>query len=53
MATDKKRTLKKDKGVVTVTQVDGKFTYTTKDGEKFDTAHEAKTHIKPDWEKDD
>ena len=46
---NRKKTLVKDKGAVTVKIKDGVKTYTTKDGKEFNTIHEAKAHLHPDW----
>jgi hypothetical protein len=45
----RKKTLKADKGAVTVKIKSGVKTYTTKDGKEFKTMHEAKAHLHPDW----
>jgi hypothetical protein len=47
---NRKKTLVKDKGAVTVSIVKGVKTFTTKDGETFNTIHDAKSHLKSGWD---
>lgn len=47
----RKKTPKKDKFAVTITQVNGVKVFTTKDGEQFKTVNEARSHLNPDWDK--